>query len=421
MKQVRISVALFSLILFLASPVGAVCLDLHGAIATEMNYFTEQNCWEGIREWGEINLRLSGGEPDFSQPSFFQFSADAILQEDRPQIKVREFYYKYSLGNWDLRLGKQLVNWSWNKGESPLDLVNPIDFADQALLDGYDQRLGVYGLNLLYYWNDRVVVEGIVVPKAPIARFASEGDWRPTDLISLLLHLEEMGIDWELKPWPRREQDSTEYGLRITSTIGRTDLGLIYYHGYRDTPIFRQVTEDTGLKLEGIYPAEDIWGFQTVHAVGAFLFSGEVAYRPEALCTDTRRIGEPGQTAIQRRSEFRWALETEYVWGDLRLIAGCFGAKASDNPKTLLGLAPTLGFLSRITYSLWDGTLQPAVEALYIKESDQSLIHPYLIFSPCDGWEIKAGLCEIGGAAPAGELGQYRANDYLYLKVIFYY
>ena len=70
-------------------------------------------------------------------------SNDAYTQRD----PLREAYMDTTVGDWNLRLGKQQVVWGTADGMKLLDMINPTDYSEMAQNQMEDSRIPVWMIN----------------------------------------------------------------------------------------------------------------------------------------------------------------------------------------------------------------------------------------------------------------------------------
>lgn len=107
----------------------------------------------------ELRNRIFYGEWIKSNPNFAEQVADAnndyfdlsMVLVDKPGFVVHSmldrFYFEYAKGNWEIRAGRQRVNWGISNVWNPNDLFNAFAFTDFD----YEERPGADALRVKYF------------------------------------------------------------------------------------------------------------------------------------------------------------------------------------------------------------------------------------------------------------------------------
>lgn len=184
---------------------------------------------------GAVHLRLQG---------------DYTLPGGNWALALDEAYLDYYAANFDLRLGKQRLNWGTALQINPTDVVNPVNIANPL-----GDKRAVVLLNLAYYLNDNWSISGAYAPFFTPAIAES-----PNPLIELIK--------------PENSFENGEFALKLSAQgIQGMDASFSAYRGREKTPtpllqpgqpskaVFREITVfgadfattlgDVGLWVEG--------------------------------------------------------------------------------------------------------------------------------------------------------------------------
>jgi hypothetical protein len=189
---------------------------------------------------GVINLKL---RPDFEDPS-------RILSLD--EAYVRAFF-----GGFTVEGGLRKLTWGKADSLGPLDVINPLDYSDlTAMSDLQAIKIARPLIRLSYDIGAFTKIEGVFVPWFEGHRFAqSSGDrWTSSQVTDFqnavsdrfapqFAMLPTLGIN---DPPPSVDSaqisvdtSTLEYaqgGLRFTTTVGSSDIGVQYYSGFLPRP-----------------------------------------------------------------------------------------------------------------------------------------------------------------------------------------
>ena len=186
----------------------------------------------------------------------------------------------------DLRAGMARVVWGRLDELQPTDVVNPIDLT-RFLLEGRSEaRLPVALVRGRLFLPGSSTLEALVVPVFRRSEF-DQLDERtsPFDIAGAATDLDRRtpAVSWR----------NLQGGGRFTTTIGRVDVGVSGYRGFRSFPLI--AVPPSSLQPVQTYPRFTTVGgdFETVR--GAWGVRGEAAVTPRDLLQSTRAVaGVPG-------------------------------------------------------------------------------------------------------------------------------
>ena len=120
----------------------------------------EPNDWMSSRSRlrGEISLKKNNSE--------LFFSANAVynsLISDYSGFKIRELFVSQTLGNFELRAGRQIITWGVADALRITDLVSPMDYSEFLAQDYDDIRIPENALRVKFTKNS-FAFEMLAVP-----------------------------------------------------------------------------------------------------------------------------------------------------------------------------------------------------------------------------------------------------------------
>ncbi|MDR0504156.1 MAG: hypothetical protein LBH16_12650 [Treponema sp.] len=216
---------------------------------------------------GEISTSVTGYIMDFSDGAdhvtlgdFFagslNFSAKSSFAEgvinlnispDESPVQADEAYLHAFFGKFDIEAGLRKLTWGKADSFGPLDVINPLDsseifteMADNISLMG--AKIARPLVHAALRFGKYSKIEAVFVPNFTPARFAAEGRWAPGPAPFQRKLLEQAaamsmtaGIEIDLDLEPSAPDTGTvdyaQTGLRFTTTIGSSDIGVQYYYG----------------------------------------------------------------------------------------------------------------------------------------------------------------------------------------------
>jgi len=159
----------------------------------------------------------------------------------------RELFLNFVKDTYQIRIGKQIVNWGETSAVRMVDIVNPVDLlglADQAFLTNfYDIKRGLWMVRLLVtplYQPLDMTYEFIVVPDfqpdlvPPWGSYPPLGIMQPFDMFKPFA---QGAID-SLYPDRPKSWSDVQLGFRVRGFVWGFDWTFLYYYHRVSTPIF---------------------------------------------------------------------------------------------------------------------------------------------------------------------------------------
>ena len=393
---------------------------------------------------GVINLKI---EPDFSDDSF---SSPVIIDEA---------YLRIYLGPVDIEAGLRKLTWGRADSFGPLDVINPIDYSDLSNI-GNPRDIKLARPMLHVSWNIGTFskLEGVFVPWFEGNKYAMEGRWAPAQIMGLpgeiysglYSTVDSLGLfsnpyfstlendfnsafaDWKYDPenlFP--ETDTLKYaqgGIRFTTTIGESDMGIQYYFGRLPRPAYSVdfskflppiFVPPGNVNVDRIVFTTDYNYFHQIGVDYAQVIAG-FNLRAEAGVNITSDL--KGDDEAVYNPHFVWSLgfDRDLFWGInlnlqgnglIRLMHDKIGGDPlvidTENGKKITSTRIT-AILSK---KFFQDELELKTTALWGIEDKDFFVVPAIVWSKNDiTAELSVG---IFGGDRAGELGQYRDNCYV--------
>ncbi len=282
-------VVLFSLILLHAVP---------GFSQTRLSGFVE---YDNITYWKNVNeQKINARNQSLFQlelrhqanPNVDIFGSVEIRNDQadpgRDRIYLDEAYINLYLGNFDFRIGKQIIIWGKADGINPTDNITPWDFSD--ILDTDDERIGVVALKTNYYVGNWTL-EGIVVPTFTSSVLPLENSrWFPTFPEKVPNPMYPAASPLSLKAFyefqqpllPDENFDKAQYAGKLSTTLSGWDVSVNYYYGWDDLPAFHQTqtlnSDSLFVRIQSEYHRRKAAGGDFSTTFGKWGIRGEAAY-----------------------------------------------------------------------------------------------------------------------------------------------
>jgi len=371
---------------------------------------------DGLGEHGlllsdqRVQLKLEARSPTgavslLAKPEFFYDAVDEMLGAD-----LREGYFDFARGKWDLRLGRQIVTW----GVGDLVFINdvfPKDYA--AFFSGRPLeylKLGVDAVDVNFQ-SDAISAEWVVIPPGlftpdnlpPRSRFF-QFDPFPT----LPRETDE----------PSAEFENTETALRLYRTVAETELSVYTYHGFWRSYALQPDNPAVPTRAVESFPELAVFGASARRSGLGGVWGTEVGYYDSL---DDRSGTNPAIENSQFRflvtyqrqlaQDFTGSLEYYGEWmQDYAAYHRSVPAGFPVRPelRDLIGL--------RLTKLLRYQTLKLSLFTFYSPQARDYFLNPEISYNFTDRlWAALGG--NIFGGPGHSFFGQLGRNDNIYLAV----
>lgn len=321
------------------------------------------------------------------------------------QTELREGYVDYTAGNWDMRIGRQIITW----GLGDLVFVNDVFPKDhEALFAGrpleYLKR-GVDAVKLGVY-PGFASFELVAAPDFRESRVPDARRFHVFDPMPAVTSRETV------------TPDQGEAGLRIYRDIAGYDAALYLYRGFQRTPALRPDSPTAPTRITYFYPTLSVYGASLSGRAGNGVLSLEGAYydsREDRSGNDFTvpnsqsrlLIGYQIQPIEDLSLGFQYYTEYMHDYGAYRaaLPAGFPVDERWSHTVT-----------ARLTQLFLHQTLRLSMYALYNASNDDHFVNPELRYSFTDRVWGAVG-ANLFGSKPWGQFGQLARDDNVYLQV----
>lgn len=133
-----------------------------------------------------------------------------------PAASLQRAYLAYLTGDWQLRAGKQIFDWSQTDTISPADLLNPRDWSDLTRV----RKLAAPAVSVRY--GSQTSVEAVWLPRQQ-ASYLPQAGWMPEAAAALLAPRQQAG-------------GGDQAGVRVAGNWMQTDWSAVVYRGHSIAP-----------------------------------------------------------------------------------------------------------------------------------------------------------------------------------------
>ena len=357
--------------------------------------------YKWLEERAQLKLGATGGAWRLLAKGDLAY--DHLGRQD--QSELREGYVDYTAGNWDLRVGRQVVTW----GLGDLVFVNDVFPKDhEALFAGRPMeylKRGVDAVKLGAYPEfanfELVLSPGFRESRIPDARRFHLYDPMPA-----------VASRETIKP------GEGDVGLRIYRDVAGYDAALYLYRGFQRTPSMRPDSMAAPAKISYFYPQLSVYGASVSGRAGDGVLSLEAAYY------DSRQ-DRAGEDFAAPNSQTRLLAGYQIQPAEDLSLGFQYYAEAMHDYGAYLAALPA-GFpvekrwshtvTARLTQFFWHQTLRLSVYASYNASNGDHFVNPELRYSFTDKIWGAVGANVFGGKL-WGQFGQLSRDDNVYLQV----
>ncbi|MGK0367958.1 MAG: hypothetical protein ACI9QD_001098 [Thermoproteota archaeon] len=218
------------------------------------------------------------GDWDFSNFSnrFRIFSRTDYKDQTRDQFIIEELYTSYARGDWSIRIGHQLVNWSATEAFHPADIINSRNFDSSV---SSPEKIGEFMFNFEYTFGEHGTLTFLYMPYYHDPLY-------PTDT-NRQAALSALGYNRYSHLWLERNGEldddnlGTQFALKYDYTFKSADFSF-FYTQMNDRFVTGKALYNDGSSLGGfslIFVPVDILGFTYQQEVWDFVFKVEAAQK----------------------------------------------------------------------------------------------------------------------------------------------
>lgn len=359
---------------------------------------------------------------------------------DDYDLNLHEAKWQYTDKNFGFSLGRQIIRWGKTDQISPVDTINPQDMREFIIPDYEERKIPVWMADLNLFF-DNVTLEGVFIPFFEESKL----DYFQTNW-SVFRHmkqeLQNTSLSTALKTYFNNLQvhekdpdNETEFGLRLSTTIKKFDLGVSFHHTTEDVPYFKS------FPVKNINVNGDLSGANLTSVLGAAVLTSEnieVEYKRTNIAgfefeTTLADFGIRGEAAWQENESFLTSSLTSIRKPSIIYILGADYTTRNDtylnlqflhkhitnyDPKILYFDQNTYTLLGEISKDIISDWLEASLNFSKNLNNNEWYLSPQLKYTYITNLE-----CIIGAGFFSGDkdtwLGSIKDHDILYFDVLY--
>ncbi len=400
----------YAFLLLLPMSTWAFDASLHGFV--EGNYALNATSGSpdgGNFKWAEERLQLR--VDSYKGPVRLFLRTDAFYDhiDERGDLELREGYLDYSAGQWDIRIGRQVITW----GVGDLLFLNdtyPKDF--EAFFSGRPMeylKRGVDAVKIGIY-PDFVSFDLVIMPFFNADRQPDPERFHMFDPFP--------GIH-RGKEKPGTSLKNTEVALRVYRDVAGFDTSLYFYRGFFRQPSIMPNNPMMPARVTLFFPELSVYGASAQGRALDGVLSLEAAYY------DSRQDRKGADPMIPNsRTKFLIGYQRQ-LWEDFTLGFQYYGEYMHNYSAYERSLPPGFPrerklhdlFAVRLTQFFRHQTLRLSFFSFYSLSDGDYLLNPEIKYNFTDHIWAAVGAVVFGGDESRLQFGQLDRNDNVYLQV----
>ncbi len=395
----------------------AQAVELGGFVSENLNMRIHED-QEFIKKETWLRLKLRSRMESSGMYADIDLRYDPLYYS-KPEIKIKEAYVDLGLGQFDLRIGRQIVIWGKADEFNPLDFINPEDYREFISLNKADRKIGTFYPKLDYYIGN-FKIEGILIPIFTPSDIPMDTShpWIPYQIKDILVNPK---IILTQAQEPEHKLENSEYALKLGAILPDFDFSFCYFEGFFDLPVmFRQgiIPPDT-IIISPEYKRFRAGGFDFAATLQGLGIRGELAYVDTAYYTTTDLQDTDG---IVGKPNFSFILGADLTFSeDIYLNVQWMGRYIFDYVQGIEEDEMENRFVFSCYKTFLNEELKFGLSGMVYNLNDQDyMLHSYLEYSLTDGVFFEIGSYLFGGEEQS-MLGQFDKNDCLCIKASYYF
>ncbi|KFB76420.1 MAG: hypothetical protein AW06_002563 [Candidatus Accumulibacter cognatus] len=386
--------------------------------------------WPKPRHWSEMMTRVDlstqgdlgnqvkwklGARVDYDATyTFTDFYPQAVADNQRFNVLLRENYLDIGAGDWDFRLGRQQIVWGEMVGLLFGDVVSAKDMR-QFILPTFDiLRIPQWAARAEYFKND-FHAELVWIPVASYDNIGKPGSEffvytpPPPPGVATVFRNEK---------FPARGLDHTNYGLRLSVLRDGWDVAGFAYSSMSVAPTFYRAIVADPLPT-AIYQARhdriNQLGGTLGKDFGSLVLKGEVVYTRGRKYEVTNATDADG---VVPQNTLLWVLGLDFnQFADTRINAQIFQNHFFNHDPDIIPLAKEYGYSLLLNHKFSD---KFEAQALWIASLNRTdwLLRPRMNWHFEKNWSLAMGV-DIFKGSPTGYFGRYDAKDRVYTEILY--
>jgi hypothetical protein len=358
-----------------------------------------------------LRYRISGRTHYDAAYDIGHYYSDSATSDQRAELELRDTYLDYSLGSWDLRVGKQQVVWGEAVGVFVADVVNAKDLREFILPDFDSIRIPEWGTNLEYTKNN-FHSEFIVLPGIEFNKLGVVG----SEFAYGLPLPASTAFTYHDAKAPKDGFENSKIGARLNYLWEGFDAGAFYLHSWTQSPVLYRAINSGSYDFDPQYKRLDTFGVTVSKEIKDIVFKGDFVYIPDDYFLVSNPVDQDG---IVQSDHLVYLLSLDYMFLNKLDVNAQFiqDAIVSHNDSMISKDKFNNAFSVRISRDFVNRKLQTELLMIYGVNAPDFLYQPKIKYSFMKSWQICVG-ADIFSGDSSGDFGYFRNKSRYYTELI---
>lgn len=324
-------------------------------------------------------------------------------------VDLQEAWLEYAAGNWDLRIGRQIIIWGRADGVQITDIVSPPDYTESITRDLDEIRIPVDAAKFRLL-GDALVTELIWIPVfEPAVQPSGDNPWAVETNRSENVHVTMADSDE-----PDSSLENSEIALKLAAYLSGLDVAASVFYTWDDYPAYHRITrsqdDDFFVDYAPRHHRLTVLGLEFSRPWSDFVFRGEAAFfLGKYLETDDITM-DP-----MKKDKLKWLGGVDWTPGDDWTVIGQItGDLIMDYDARLADEAHESMATLSVSKKLLNQTLTLTTMLYYDLNENEIYTRPKVDYALTDALHLMMGADIFCG--DGGDFGNYRNNSQVWVK-----
>lgn len=331
-----------------------------------------------------------------------------VRKDQQFELVLRENYIDASLGDWDVRLGRQHVIWGEMVGLFFADVVSARDMREFILPEFSLLRIPQWAARAEYFRDD-FHGELLWIPLPTYDETGKPGSeffpWQPT--------VPGLAVRYQNEVKPATNLNNSNYGLRGSWLTNGWDISAFHYRSMDAAATFYRQLTPTEIIYQARHDRISQFGGTLAKDFGNLVLKAETVYT-HGRSLAVLRMTDPDGVAPQ--NTFDWIVSLDIPFPtETRLNVQAFQSTITNHDPDVLQKKRESGYSI-----LLNGKFTPNIEAevMWVASLERNdwMLRPKLIWNFEKNWRWVLGADAFYGPA-TGFFGRYNAQDRMYSEL----
>jgi hypothetical protein len=340
------------------------------------------------------------------------FYPQAVADDQRFNVLLRENYLDIGAGDWDFRFGRQQIVWGEMVGLLFGDVVSAKDMRQFILPEFEILRIPQWAARAEYFKDD-FHLELLWIPVASYDNIGKPGSEFYAYTLPPPPGFSEV---IENEKFPSRSLSNTNYGLRLSVLRDGWDLAAFAYSSMSVAPTFYREIR-AGSQPTVIYQARhdriDQFGTTLAKDLGSVVLKAEAVYT-RGRGYEVTNLTDPDGVVSQ--NNLTWVIGLDYTeLADTRINFQIFQSHVFDRDPDIIPSTNENGYSLLVNHKFGD---KVEAQALWISSLNRTdwMLRPRVSWNFEKNWRLAAGV-DIFNGPPLGYFGRYDNRDRVYTEL----